>query len=149
MLAIKRAAIAPTSATTRGSCTRRSSDDARPAELTRLRELTGLLRGSRRLIWVSVALAVLQSALLVPVALLVRYAFDTLIPADRTGRLVLPGVAALALYLASAGVGVWTRYLVLGVTKRAVTDLRAQLFDRLHVLPRSWFDARDHATVHS
>lgn len=114
-----------------------------------VRALRGVLRGYTRLLALSVALSVVQSALLIPVALAVRYAFDTLIPEDRIGRLALVAAAALCLYVASAAFGLCTRYVVLGVTKRAITRLRAVTLERLHELPRSWFDRRDLATVHS
>jgi ABC-type multidrug transport system fused ATPase/permease subunit len=114
-----------------------------------LRALRELGHGSTRLLALSVALSVLQSALLIPIALSVQYAFDTLIPQDRIGRLALVTAGALVLYALSAAVGLVTRYVVLGVTKRGVTRLRAAALERLHELPRSWFDRHDRATVHA
>ena len=79
----------------------------------------------------SVAASVVQSALLLPVALAVRYAFNTLIPHDHIGRLALVTAGAFGLFVVSAAIGLGSRYVVLGVTKRSMTGVRAAMLERL------------------
>lgn len=114
-----------------------------------LRSFSRLLRGSRQLLLASVGTALLQAGLLVLVGLLIRRAFDREIPDDRVGALVAIGAALLGLSLASAAVAVWTRYLVLGGVKGAVSRLRIALLERLNTLPAAWFDRADTGTVHA
>lgn len=114
------------------------------------------LRALRRLFprtwhWVALgsALALLQAALLIPVGLLIKRAFDETIPAGDTGGLLLLGLALLALLLASSAAAVATRRLVLHVTKEAICDLRLAMLDRIQAMPLSWFDRNETTRVHS
>jgi ABC-type bacteriocin/lantibiotic exporter with double-glycine peptidase domain len=113
------------------------------------RSLRRLFEGSGRKLAFTVATSVVQSALLLPVALAARYAFNTLIPHERVGRLALVTGAVLVLYVLSSGVALWNRWVTLEVTKRAITRVRAAMLNKLHELPRSWFDRHDMATLHS
>ncbi|MBV9213664.1 MAG: ABC transporter ATP-binding protein [Actinobacteria bacterium] len=117
--------------------------------MTTVRSLRRLFDGSRRKLAFSIVTSVVQSVLLLPVALAARYAFNTLIPHDRVGRLALVTGAVLVLYVLSSGVALWNRWVTLEVTKRAMTRVRAAMLDKLHALPRSWFDRHDMATIHS
>src|SRR4051812_18985224 len=113
------------------------------------RDYARLLGGNRKLLALSIATAVAQSLMLVPIGLLVRRAFDQSIPNDDTTELVLIGVAILGLYFASAALGLWARHQVLRVTKRAISRLRQELIAKLLSLPRAWFDAREAGTLHA
>jgi ATP-binding cassette, subfamily B, bacterial len=113
------------------------------------RDYARLLRGNGRLLALSVATAVAQSLMLVPIGLLVGRAFDQSIPNDDMTELVLIGVAIVGLYFASAALGLWARHTVLLVTKAAITNLRQQLIAKLLSLPRAWFDEREAGTLHS
>jgi len=117
--------------------------------LRRWRPYLRLFRGSGRLLAASLVLSLAQAALLVPVALLLREAFDERIPAGDDGGLVWIGALILALYLGSAAVGLLNRYSVLRVTKAAVTRLRTQLLERLYALPQTFFDRSSHGRLHS
>lgn len=113
------------------------------------RDYARLLRGNGRLLALSVATAVAQSLMLVPIGLLVGRAFDQSIPNDDMTELVLIGVAIVGLYFASAALGLWARHTVLLVTKAAITNLRQQLVAKLLSLPRAWFDEREAGKLHS
>jgi ATP-binding cassette subfamily B protein len=116
--------------------------------LSALRPLARLLRGSHAIAWASVAVAAAQALVLIPIALLVRHAFDESIPSGDAGEVTLIGAATLGLYLLSSALGLWARSIALRATKRSVTELRADLLAKLYSLPRSWFDQRDAAKVH-
>jgi ABC-type bacteriocin/lantibiotic exporter with double-glycine peptidase domain len=92
--------------------------------------------------------AIAQTLTLIPIALLVRQAFDESIPTGDAGEVTLIGLASLALYLVSAALGLWARAISLRATKQSVTELRSDLLTKLYALPRSWFDHRDAAKVH-
>ncbi len=116
---------------------------------TTLRTLAPYLRGSRRVLLASLAAALLQAGLLVAVGLLVRRAFDHEIPDNNVGALAVTGALILVVALASSGLAVWTRYLVLRAVKDSVGRLRVALLDRLNTLPTAWFDRADAGTVHA
>ena len=113
------------------------------------RDYARLFRGNGRLLALSIATAVAQSLMLVPIGLLVGRAFDQSIPNEDTTELVLIGVAIVGLYFASVALGLWARHIVLRVTKTAITNLREQLIAKLLSLPRAWFDEREAGTLHS
>lgn len=114
-----------------------------------LRLLLPLVRGSRRRLLASLVGAVAQAGLLVVVGLLIRRAFDREIPGDHVGALALIGAALLGVAVASAGLAVWMRYLVLRAVKDAISRLRVALLERLNALPAAWFDHADAGTVHA
>ena len=68
--------------------------------IANLQALRRLFPGTSRWLALGSALALLQAALLIPVALLIKRAFDETIPDGDTGGLVLIGVALLGLFLA-------------------------------------------------
>lgn len=113
-----------------------------------LRSAARLIEGSQRLLAASIAIALAQAAMLVPIALLVRHAFNEQIPAEDGAGLILTGIGIAALYLASGALGLWARHLSLRTTIRAVTKLRGDLLARLYALPRSYFDRADLGTIH-
>ena len=103
----------------------------------------------RRPLSASIVVALAQSALIVPVPLLIRHIFDADLRHGRGGALAAQGAIVLALYLASAGLGLLTRYAVLRATKPAVAGLRIRLVERLYMLPRSYFERRSLGELHA
>jgi ATP-binding cassette subfamily B protein len=108
-----------------------------------------LFQGSRRLVFASLGISILQSLLLVPIAFLVRRAFDVSIPDGDTTGVILIGVAILALFAASMGLGLWTKRVALRATTEAITGLRIRLIEKILFLPRAYFDRSDLGTLHS
>jgi ABC-type bacteriocin/lantibiotic exporter with double-glycine peptidase domain len=113
------------------------------------RAFSRLVSGSGRLAAWSLVLSVAQSLALIPIALLVRHAFDQAIPADDVDELLLIGAAILALYLLSLGFGLLGRYVVLNVTKPAVARVRSELIAHVIWLPRGFYDSTDAGRLHS
>jgi ATP-binding cassette subfamily B protein len=99
-----------------------------------------LFSGAGRVLVTSTGLALLQAIILVPVSLCVRIIFSTDLPHHRAGAVVLLGLVILVLYVASAGVSMLTRHVVLTASKRAIARLRLRLARHLQLLPRSFFD---------
>jgi ABC-type multidrug transport system fused ATPase/permease subunit len=104
--------------------------------------LKSLFGGTGRLAALATALAAAQTALLVPVALLVRHIFDVAIPHHDSGGVAVTGLAILALYLGSAGLAVLGHGLAARAVKRTTAALRNRLLERLYLLPQSWHDRR-------
>jgi ABC-type bacteriocin/lantibiotic exporter with double-glycine peptidase domain len=113
------------------------------------RTFSRLIEGSRHIAAWSLALSIAQSIALVPIALLVRNAFDEAIPAEDSDRLVLIGAGILGLYLISLALGVLGRYVVLRVTKPAVARVRRELIEHVIWLPSSYYDSTDSGRLHS
>ena len=86
---------------------------------------------------------------LVPFGLLVRHVFDSVIPHRDKGQLVLLGALLLVLYLVAAGLGLFSRYVVLTATKRAVDRLRNDVIATMQTLPPAWLDRTDLGSLHS
>src|SRR5436190_12990021 len=87
-----------------------------------------------------VALSVAQGLLFVPIAGLVKHAFDSQIPHGHAGAVAITGVLILLLYAANAALGLLTRYVSLKVNKDAVARLRIMLTERLYALSRARLD---------
>ncbi len=113
------------------------------------RAFSRLISGSGRLAAWSLTISVAQAVVLIPIALLVRRAFDDAIPAEDVNELLWIGGATLVLYIVSLGLGLIGRYAVLNVTKPAVARIRAELIDHVIWLPRSFFDTTDASRLHS
>ncbi len=113
------------------------------------RSLARLLEGSHRLVLLSVGIAVLQSLSLVPIGLLVRHIFNTVIPHRDKGELVVVGGVFFALYLIAAGLALLRQHVVLTATKRGLTKLRNELLTAIQTLPRAWLDRADVGALHS
>lgn len=113
------------------------------------RAFSRLIDGSGHIAAWGLALSVAQSLVLVPIALLVRAAFDDAIPSGNSDRLIGLGAGILGLYLLSLGLGLLGRYAVLRVTKPAVARVRAELIDRVVWLPSSFYDATDTGRLQS
>src|SRR4051794_20976071 len=111
--------------------------------MERWRQYARLLQGSRAGVLLSLGLSLLQSLLLIPIALLVRQAFNEAIPKQDNGQLILIGVAILALFFASSALGLLTRRVAVKVTKRSIALLRASLLTKVYSLPRAYFDRSD------
>jgi ABC-type multidrug transport system fused ATPase/permease subunit len=114
-----------------------------------LRLLRRLYGDSRSLLAIGALAAVGQSALLVPVALLVRRVFDRSIPQHRPGEIAVTGLAVFGLTAASAGLGWLSRRLIVRISKESVGRLRIELMAHLYSLPQAWHDAQTAGELHA
>jgi ATP-binding cassette subfamily B protein len=108
-----------------------------------------LARESPRLLITGVATAAGQSALLVPIALLIRDVFDHAIGHRDSSTIVLDGVLVLLLYAAAAGLGYFSRVAALRSTTAAGARLRGELIAKVQALPQGWHDRQEAGMVHS
>jgi ABC-type bacteriocin/lantibiotic exporter with double-glycine peptidase domain len=113
------------------------------------RAFSRLIDGSGHLAALGLSLSVAQALALVPIALLVRTAFDDAIPSGNSSQLIALGAGILGLYVLSLALGLAGRYAVLRVTKPAVARVRLELLDHVIWLPSSFYDSTDSGRLHS
>lgn len=90
-----------------------------------------------------------QVVLILPVILLVKYAFDIVIPEGKINMLVAIGIAIFLLRLINSGVSLWVRQMNITLINTAVFRLRSGLLHRLYSLPRSFYTREDHRILHA
>jgi ATP-binding cassette, subfamily B, bacterial len=139
--------------------------EPRPAFLD---SLMGLVRGDQRLFdraawayfigyyrsrWIALAsyavAASLQSLLVLPVLVLIRYAFDTAIPQGQITQLFLIGAGILFIRLVGSLIGLYLRAVVLRMVKGAVCEMRQDLLAKLYALARDFYGTVDTDRIHS
>jgi ABC-type multidrug transport system fused ATPase/permease subunit len=113
------------------------------------RRLKGLFGETGRLALLATVLAAGQTALVIPIALLIQRVFDNQIPAHNSSGIATTGVIILALYLGSATLALLNHGLATRTVKQTTAALRRRLLERLYLLPRSWHDRHGNAHVHS
>jgi ABC-type multidrug transport system fused ATPase/permease subunit len=108
-----------------------------------------LLRGERPLVALTTLLAVMQTALLLPVALMVKQVFDTAIPSEDVAAVLRATAAIMVLYLLSGVVQLISRQLVMRRTRILIAELRQRLSTRVDLLSAAEIDARDSSDLHA
>jgi ABC-type multidrug transport system fused ATPase/permease subunit len=111
--------------------------------------LRRLVSESPRLLALSVATAVAQSALLLPIALVVRDLFNKELPAGETDEIAASGALILLLYAASAALGVASRLATLHIAAGVSRRFRRELIAKLYALPQEWHDLHPAGPVNS
>jgi len=113
------------------------------------RYLGRYLRGLRVALLGCIALALLESVSLLPIAWLVRRAFDSIIPSRNVAGLALVGFEILVLNMVSSGLSLTTRFASLRTTKLAITSMRRDLVIHCQSLPRAYHDTADRGKLHT
>ena len=106
-------------------------------------------RGSYRALLMSSVISVGQSVALLPIALLVRHAFDVAIPAGNFSRLAWIGVTIIFLYLLNGGMTLWTRHVILHTTKRVIQRFRGEILKKFYILPRAYYSQASLSRLHT
>ncbi|MBI3119662.1 MAG: ABC transporter ATP-binding protein [Candidatus Hydrogenedentes bacterium] len=113
------------------------------------RYFIGLYRGSYPRLSLGVLVSAMQCVLVLPIAFLIKYAFDVLVPAQNVPGLVTVGAALVLLQILNSATALWVRHVILNTTKAAIQRLREDLLQRCCLLPRAFFDRADRATLHA
>ena len=116
---------------------------------TAWREYWKFYRDERGVLAAGLVLSLGAPALIVPTVLLVRRAFDVVIPAGDPAQLGLLGLGLLGLTLAGEGLELAVRALTIRVTKTAVRELRGELLAHVAALPQTTADRMDHRALHA
>lgn len=83
------------------------------------------------------------------ILLLIRYAFDRIIPSGEVGRLFLIGSAIIILYILTGATMLLIRYNTLKLTRTAIERLRHAILDRIYNLPRTLTTSGDRGKLHA
>lgn len=113
------------------------------------RRYAAYYRGMEGRVIVSVVLAAGQALLVLPLAFLVRYAFDTLIPQHNLGMLPVVGLGIFGVTALNSAITLWTRHLVIYVNKRAIVLLRQDLLERFLGFSRHFYTHQDRTHLHT
>jgi ABC-type multidrug transport system fused ATPase/permease subunit len=114
-----------------------------------VRRYLRLLGGAHGLLVASLVASLAQSALLVPIPLVIKHVFDTDLHRGDSRGVAEGGAIVLGLYLANSALALWTRYTVLRATKRAMAQLRRSLLAKIYALPQSFHDRHDAGELHA
>ncbi len=106
-------------------------------------------RGCYRELFLSVVVSIGQSLIVLPIALLIRYVFDDLIPAGNLYVLTLVGLIIVLLYLANGGATLWTRRVILETTKIIIQQFRDEVLSKFYTFSRSYYSETDRSKLHT
>jgi ABC-type multidrug transport system fused ATPase/permease subunit len=90
-----------------------------------------------------------QSLLVLPLVLIVRRIFDSIIPGGQFRLLGLAAAAMFLLNLANGALSLWIRWVSLRITKIVIRQIRNDLVDRLYAFPRTYYDNCDRGILHA
>jgi ABC-type bacteriocin/lantibiotic exporter with double-glycine peptidase domain len=90
-----------------------------------------------------------QSLLVLPLVLIVRRIFDSIIPGRQFSLLALAAGAMFLLNLANGALSLWIRSVSLRITKIVIRQIRNDMVDRLYSLPRMFYDNCDRSILHA
>ena len=96
----------------------------------------------------ALVLSIVQAALLLPIPILIGRSFDTALPEEDVGKLVVFALVMAGLALASMCAQLLARKIDLGATLGVVRDMRHDIYTRLIALPRSTYDNTPTAYLH-
>ena len=108
-----------------------------------------LFKGHRRKILQFALVAAGQTILIIPSLLLVKYAFDIVIPDNNIHLLILIGVAIFLLRLANSGISVYLRRRQINIINQSVFVLRKKLIRRLYNLSYTTYLRSDIRSLHT
>jgi len=102
-----------------------------------------------RLLFLSIIVSIGQSLLVVPLALLVGYAIDEVIPARDFYLLALIGGVLFLLHILNTSAALWTRYITLKATHSAISRFRNALLEKCYTVSRSYYTEADQKKWHT
>ena len=105
--------------------------------------------GYHRILLMSAIIAITQALIILPVAFVVRYIFDEIIPAGDLLLLTLMCIAILVLHLTSSGMTLWMRHMSLKVIKGATLRFREELLKRCYTFSRHYYTQADLGKLHA
>jgi ATP-binding cassette subfamily B protein len=106
-------------------------------------------KGLYRSLFFSILVSAGQPLIVVSIALLIRYAFDDVIPARHFQLLAVIGVSIVILHLLNGGLAIWTRRAIGEVVRAANQKLRDKVLKKLYTLSRSYYSEADRNRLHT
>ena len=113
------------------------------------RYFSSYYRDRFRLLFFCGTVAAAQSLLVLPVLLLVRYAFDVAIPGKSVTQLIMVGAGIFLIRTLNSGVALWLRARYIKIVKSAISRMREDLTNKLYSLSRRYYTQLDQNTTHA
>jgi len=109
----------------------------------------GFYRGEYHKLFITIIFSITQSLMILPIAFLVRYAFDKVIPGGSVHNLLIVGIVILVLIILNSILTLCTRYLSINQTKLVIRDIREELLIQCYRCARSFYSTADLAKIHA
>jgi len=106
-------------------------------------------RGQLSTIALAAIASIFQAILILPIILLIRFAFDVVIPGNDIALLMKIGAAIFGLNVLSAAIAVWGNRLNIKTVHAVIFNLRKELLLKLYVFSRHFYTNEDLKIVHA
>jgi len=106
-------------------------------------------RGFTGKMGLSVVLSIVQSLFVLPIAFFIQYEIDELIPSANFTLMILVGLVIVLFYLISGGLNLWTRYIILDISKVVIQRIRDELLNKYYTFSRSYYTRTDRSRLHT
>ena len=106
-------------------------------------------RGSYRKLIFAIVVSILMSMSVLPIAYLLRQAFDKVIPSGDIRLLLAIGALILLLSALNGVIALWTSYVTLGITKSAIQQFRSELIKKVYTFSRKFYSTADRRKLHT
>ncbi|NOY98888.1 MAG: ABC transporter ATP-binding protein [Chloroflexi bacterium] len=106
-------------------------------------------KGSWPQLLLSILISIGESVVVLPIALLVKYVFDDVIPQKNVHLLVEISLVILFLQLLNSGLVLYVRFITLKVTKRVTKQIREEILRRLYTFSQSYYSRIDKGKLHA
>jgi ABC-type bacteriocin/lantibiotic exporter with double-glycine peptidase domain len=120
-----------------------------PLNIPAWRYYAKFYQGSHGVLLLTILISVAQSLFVLPIAFLVRYVFDKVLPAGNVYLLLFIGLAILLLNLTNDGIILLTRYITLRITKLAIRGFREELLKKAYAFSRAYYTEADMSKLHA
>jgi len=113
------------------------------------RYFAGFYKGQYKRLAFSSVISSVQSLIIIPTLLLVRYVFDEAIPQKDIHLLVLSGIGIFVFRLANSGISLWIRSININIIRTVIFKLREDILTTIYGFSRSTYTSFDQKTTHA
>ncbi len=113
------------------------------------RYFAGFYRGHYKRLAFSSVISSLQSLIIIPSLLLVRFVFDDAIPQKNIDLLVLSGVGIFIFRLVNSGISLWIRSININIIRNVIFRLREDILNTIYGFSRTTYTSFDQKTIHA
>jgi ABC-type multidrug transport system fused ATPase/permease subunit len=105
--------------------------------------------GKKNQLWLATFLSVFQALLIIPTLILIRYAFDTIIPDKNLFYLIITGLAIIFIRLMAMLINLWSRKLTVSMMTTVIFQIREELMLRMYRFSHAFYAHEDQRVLHS
>lgn len=100
-------------------------------------------------LWLATFLSVFQALLIIPTLILIRYAFDRVIPDKMVFPLILTGLAIILIRMTAMLISLWSRKLTIDIMTTIIFQIREELMLRLFRFSHAFYTHEDQRLLHT